>query len=215
MTCPSEVFTDKGKFSATSVSHYPPRGDLVPGRQDSADAAMFAKLDVFDAVSRATPPGNEPYNVSGTCRQASADGDYMLHVEASKEGDFNDDYTESRYPSTECLWHEYGVQYRGQPSVIYDVPFTIAPTSTVATTLDYAGYSDLDGILHTPDATISTTTPSSGASRLRVVVMPASCTTSRVTTHPSGDSVAPGSITTPLVEDVTAASATLFVRGPW
>ena len=136
-TCASSIFTDKGKFSPTLVSHYPPRADVsLRPDIDSADVSQYAALNVFDAVSRATPPGDQPYEVSYMLPTTLADGDYTLRIEVSKERDFNASYDENRYPTTQCELEEYGVLYRGQPSVVYDVPFTVAQSDTVTSTLD-------------------------------------------------------------------------------
>ena len=61
-------------------------------------------------------------------------GDYVMFVEVSREFDFNSEYSEARYPSPVGIpWSEYGLPYRGQPSVVYRIPFTIqADGATVA-----------------------------------------------------------------------------------
>ena len=68
---------------------------------------------------------------------------------------------------------EYGQPYRGQPSVVYSVPFTLGAAESDASSTSYAGYGDptgATGVLNAPDATITTDTPGSGASRLQVNV---------------------------------------------
>jgi MYXO-CTERM domain-containing protein len=213
-TCASAIFTDKGKFSTTQFSHYPPRADVIPGMHDSADARQFASLDVFDAVSRATPAADQPYEVMWVMPGDLPAGDYVLRVEASKEKDFNTTFTPNKYPSTECVWHEYGEPYRGQPSVVHDVPFTVGSTDTSASTDTYAGYSDLGGNVHAPDSTITADTPGSGASRLRVVSENGELYRVRVMTHPSGDADAPGAPSNPRILNVEATSASLTFVAP-
>ena len=52
----SGPYTDKGHFSSSKQSFYPPRADLVRNvNSDSTDVTQFAGLDPFDAISQATP----------------------------------------------------------------------------------------------------------------------------------------------------------------
>jgi MYXO-CTERM domain-containing protein len=209
-TCASPIYTDKGAFSQTLTSRYPPRGDVIRNvSTDSPSVAEFAELNPFDTVSQATPPGDAPFRFTWQVSPELAPGNYVLRIEVSKEFDFNTTYTESTYPTTQCAFTSYGMPYRGQPSVVYAVPFTLGTIATTST-LDYAGYSDLDGTLHAPDATITTDTPGSGASRLRVAVAPDSSTYRvRATTRIEDDAIAPfavGAITT-TVEPTSAKLA--------
>ena len=99
-----------------------------------------------------------------------AAGDYVLWVEAAQEFDANSTYSTTAYPSpSDVPFSDYGEAYRGQPSIVYSVPFTIGTSSTSSITTAYAGYGDpdgADGTVRPPDATITTDTPGSGASRL-------------------------------------------------
>jgi len=214
-TCASEIFSDKGMFSTELISHYPPRGDVV--RQagvDSPDVATFADMNPFDTISRATPPGDQPYLLSWIPAATVGPGTYVLRVEVAKELDFNASYYESRYPTSQCVWLAYGKPYRGQPSVIYEVPFTLGTTATTAT-LDYVGYSDIAGTVHPPDATITTDTPGSGASRLRVAIAQDSSTYRvRVTTRIEQDTTPPDGAGTPEVTNVEPGSAELSFTEP-
>ncbi|HUJ57085.1 MAG TPA: hypothetical protein VLX92_01270, partial [Kofleriaceae bacterium] len=172
-TCatPGNTFTDKGIFSA-QTSLYPPRTDLVTQKYDSPSVAQYAAMNPFQAISRATPPG-------GTCAQVNwpipidlPNGNYVMWVEASKTFDFNATYNAMVYPSPMVPYGSYGLPYRGQPSIVYSVPFTISDTQATFSTQSYAGYGDVDGstgTLHAPDATITTDTPGSGASRLQLI----------------------------------------------
>jgi uncharacterized protein (TIGR03382 family) len=213
-TCASEVFTDKGTFSQTTTSHYPPRGDITRTSTDSASVEQFAEMNPFDAISQATPPGDQPYRFTWQVPPELAAGNYVLRVEVSKEFDFNATYTSSTYPTTQCVFTDYGLPYRGQPSVVFEVPFTLGAVGTTSS-LDYAGYGALDGTLHAPDATITTDTPGSGASRLRVAVAPdSSMYRVRATTRIEDDSIAPGAVGTPKLVDVDATTAKLTFIAP-
>src|SRR3569623_1031527 len=152
---------------------YPPRTDVIQTNGDSASVAMFKAMNPFDAISQPTPLAGESSHAPWPVPATLPDGNYVLYVEASKESDFNNAYNASNYPSPPGIfWSEYGVPYRGQPSVIYEVPFTISGSLATATAVDYAGYGDpngADGNVRPPDATINTSTPGSGAARLELV----------------------------------------------
>lgn len=177
MTCASPSYTDKGMLSETEVSLYPPRSDLTfDPSTDHASAQMFAALNPFDVISRPTPTGGEPFQVSWQIPHDLPVGDYVAWVEVNKEFDQNEYYA---YTEPEGIsWSDFGAAYRGQPSVVYRVPVTItADTEMVASTAEYVGYGDPDGIdgdLRPPDppmmSTITTGVPGSGASRLLLTV---------------------------------------------
>ena len=179
MTCATSAFTDKGKFSTTRTSEYPPRIDLVRTSPDSPSIDMYKLLNTFDAVSQATPPPGTQAHVVWPTPQDFAPGDYVMWVEVSEAFDYNASYDDSSYPSPPgtgskaIFYYQYGLPYRGQPSVVYRVPFTVSDTTaTTAFTAVYAGYGDpegKDGNLRPPDATISTGTPGSGEGRLQLV----------------------------------------------
>lgn len=168
-TCATKAYTDKGKLSSSQTSPYPPRTDVVfTAGIDDDDVRVFASMNPFDVVSRATPIGGETFRVDWQIPEGLPTGEYVVWVEASKEFDQNEHHD---YPEPEGIpWADYGAPYRGQPSVVYRVPFLLMPgTETVALTADYAGYGDpdgLDGELRAPDESITTGVPGSGASRL-------------------------------------------------
>jgi hypothetical protein len=94
------------------------------------------------------------------------------------------------------------------------VPITIAETPTRATTDTYAGYGDPTGDtgdLRPPDATITTNTPGSGASRFELVSDSATSEMYRlrVRVTPELDAVAPAELAGMEATDVTSSSATL------
>jgi hypothetical protein len=176
-SCPTRVVgTDKGRFSTfAETTGYPPRADQGGTAQgDSPSVAMYKAMNPFDAVSQPTPPAGTLNHAPWLVPTTLPAGNYILYVETSKERDFNDTYNMTSYPSPIGLfWSDYGQPFRGQPSVIYRVPFTISDTDTTnASATDYAGYGDpdgADGMIRSPDATITTDTPASGGSRLELV----------------------------------------------
>ncbi len=214
-TAASPVYTDKGTLSDTLVSLYPPRGDIARASTDSASTEIYREMNPFDAISQATPAGDQPYRFSWAVPPALPNGAYVLRVEVSKEFDFNATYTSSTFPTTQTSWLAYGAPYRGQPSVLYEVPFTVASTPTSARTLDYVGYGDLDGTVHAPDATITTDTPASGASRLRVALdSGGEMYRVRVSTVPEVDSVAPAAPTATTVTGAESTTAVIVFAAP-
>jgi len=172
-TCATTAYSDKGRFSTTSFTGYPPRTDLVRSAGDSPSVDMYKAMNPFDAVSQPTPAGGELAHAPWPVPQDLPLGDYLLFVEAAQEFDFNASYDPTAFPPpTGIYWSEYGKPYRGQPSIVYRVPFSIATTDTTSTTLDYAGYGDptgADGMLRPPDTSITADTPGTGASRLELV----------------------------------------------
>jgi hypothetical protein len=172
-TCATQVFTDKGKFSTTMKSKYPPRSDVTRNPSiDSADVESYAMKNPFDTISRATPKGGMPTEIRWAFPKDMPQGDYMLFVETSKAFDFNATYNETTYPPPMVGYSSCGKPYRGQPSVVYRVPFTVGTSPTEAIATDYVGYGDPDGAtgtLRPPDATITTDTPGSGALRFQLV----------------------------------------------
>ncbi len=191
-TCATTAYTDKGKFAASERSLYPPRSDVSITERDSGDAAMMAMSNPFDAVSKPTPlPGQEHKTIWGI-PASLANGNYVAFVEVSKEFDQNASYS---FPSPVGIsWSEYGVAYRGQPSVVYQVPFSIGD-DTPALSLEYAGYGDPDGVdgdIRPPDSTITTGVAGSGASRLLLSTSGNDMYRVRVQAQSSEDAVAPG-----------------------
>ncbi|MDQ3367567.1 MAG: fibronectin type III domain-containing protein [Myxococcota bacterium] len=217
-SCASAVFTDKGELTSTQKSKYPPRNDLVRATPDHPSVELYAMLNPFDAVSHATPPSGQPAAVSFLAPDFIAPGDYVMFVEVSREFDHNTTYSIAARPSPDGIpWGDYGEPYRGQPSVVYRVPFTIDNTRRVSTTLDYVGYSDpdgLDGMLRAPDATISTGVAGSGAERLAVVSNDGDTYRVRVTTLIEFDYVKPAAPLAGGVNTLTSTSAVVEFQAP-
>ena len=230
-TCASSIYTDKGVFG-TGNSGYPPRSDVlrVVGT-DSPSVEMYKTMNPFDAVSQATPRLGSAAQISWPIPPDLAMGDYVLFLEVALEQDFNDTYTATRYPSPkEIPYSSFGLPYRGQPSVIYKVAFTISDTETIATTDAYVGYGDPgidsgpdgktppyyvpDGRLRPPDATITTGTPNSGASRILMTSKDGQVFRLRVDARPEPDYVAPGSPGNMVVTEATSRDAALSFVAP-
>ncbi|HEY3802598.1 MAG TPA: fibronectin type III domain-containing protein [Kofleriaceae bacterium] len=173
MTCATQAFTDKGIFSTGSTTGYPPRIDVTPSAPDSMSVAMYSTLNPYDAVSQPTPLGGTLMQTPWPVPDSYAAGSYTMYVEVSLEQDFNDTYNATSFPSPPNIaYGEYGVPYRGQPSIVYAVPFTIGDSASTASTMQYVGYGDptgSDGEIRPPDSTITTGTPGTGASRLQLV----------------------------------------------
>ena len=171
-TCASTVYTDKGVLGA-GTSLYPPRQDVIRTQPDHASVDLYTTMNPFDAVSQATPPSGAPAMFSWAVPEELPRGDYVLWVEVAMEFDHNATYSTTAYPPPAGIpWGQYGEPYRGQPSVLYRVPFAIMDGRTVASTPTYAGYGDpdgLDGDVRPPDATI-TTADGTGAGRLALRV---------------------------------------------
>lgn len=215
-TCASTVYTDKGMFSATDTSMYPPRADLtyIEGT-DSPDVLMFEELNPFDAISRPTPPGELPFRISWPLTDLLPHGNYVLWVEVSKEFEQNMFYD---YPEPVGIpWSEYGIAYRGQPSVVYQVPFTLGASEDVAMSSEYAGYGDpdgLDGRVREPDDTITTGIDGQGASRLLLTVDGTDMYRVRVASQPAVDETMPGAASELQAVDVTSSSITASFVAP-
>jgi hypothetical protein len=226
-SCASAAFTDKGKFAngaaetddGATTSLYPPRSDVErrPGT-DSSAVEQFRANNPFDSVSQATPFGGLSATAVWSAPESVDYGDYVLFVETSKTYDFNSTYNETTFPPpTDIPWKEYGKAWRGQPSIVYSVPISIASTPTRGTTMDYVGYGDPDGksgTLHPPDATITTGTPGSGASRFQIVSDGAEMYRVRVRATPEFDSTPPAEVGSIEIIDVSSSAGTLQFLAP-
>jgi len=218
-SCASAAFTDKGVFSPTETSKYPPRSDVVRNAGiDSTSVDQYRAINVFDSVSQATPAGGVAATVTWAVPTSVDYGDYVLSVETAKTYDYNATYNEMTYPApTGIPWSNYGKPWRGQPSIVYRVPFAIAQNDTRAITAAYAGYGDPDGevsTLNPPDSTITTDTPGSGASRLQLVAEGAEMYRVRVRTKSEVDTVVPGVIGAPNTIAIGPTTATIGFVAP-
>jgi hypothetical protein len=174
VTCASVSYSDKGTFAATGTSLYPPRADITRNASvDSASVDTYRGLNPFDAITQATPPAGVAAQLHWAAPASVPIGDYVLLVEVARSYDMNATYNETTFPSPVGIpYAEYGMPYRGQPSVVYATPFRIDTTANRTMSSTYVGYGDpsgADGMLRPPDATITTDTPGAGASRLQLV----------------------------------------------
>ena len=218
MSCASQAYTDKGKMDASSTVRYPPRNDVVRGAPDDPIVDMFATLNPFDAVSKATPDVGRPAVFNWPVPESMPPGDYVMFVEVSREFDMNETYNATTYPEpTGIPWDDYGEAYRGQPSVVYKVPFSVRDTMSVASASDYIGYGDpdgLDGNVRVPDPTITTNTPGSGAARLALISDGGSSYRVRVTSRPQFDFEPPAAPRDPVVISATGNTARIAFTAP-
>ena len=204
--------------TCTSLVRYPPRADLArkPG-VDSASVDMYKTLNPFDAVTHATPPGGQLTEITWPIPTDLPTGDYVMFVEVSQSFDFNATYNQASFPSPSGIpWSEYGEAYRGQPSVVYSVPFTISTTETVTSAPAYVGYGDpngVTGVLHAPDSTITTDTPGTGASRLEILPGTTGDRV-KVDTRPEMDSIPPGNIANPTTTTIASDHAVIDFTAP-
>jgi len=179
-----------------STSLYPPRRDgsgcgPTPGCIDHPDAVTYVDhvrtvMPDIDAVTMATPPAEQEQALLFTVPPEWTDEDYVAWVEVNVEGDQNAAYDMVKYDTPRLpagAWDSwaigYGYPYRGQPSVVYRVPFSLASPGSYSTAVP-AGYGSVDGFgpsggeLHPMDDTITDAptvpaTAGSGADRLRLI----------------------------------------------
>ena len=217
-TCATSAFSDKGKFSMTATTGYPPRTDVVQATNDSPAVATYKAINPFDSISQPTPVGGTAAHAPWPVPSDLPLGDYVLYVEVSKESDFNATYNSTSYPSpTGIFWAEYGKPYRGQPSVLYRVPFTIGTDATTAMTSQFYGYGDpdgKDGTVRPPDATITTDTPASGSSRLELTADGSDMYRVKVEVSPNVPSQVPGAPQQLLSTTETSASISMSFVAP-
>ncbi len=218
-TCSSPIYTDKGVFHPSKHSGYPPRADIIAAAgTDSPSVQMYRTMNQFDAVSQATPRLGVATQISWPIPPDLPMGDYVLVMEVSLEQDTNASYNAEQFPSPAGIaYGDYGVAYRGQPSVVYRVPFVVADTETVAMTDAYFGYGDptgLDGKIRPRDTSITTNVPNSGASRLLMTSKDGKTFRVRVDARPERDDISPGAPGDMVVTDAQSRTATLTFLAP-
>lgn len=213
-TCATQSYTDKGKLS-TKASLYPPRADLTRRSGDTTDVLAFAEQNPFDAISQATPAVGAPAAFTWSIPPALPSGDYVLFVETSREFDHNATYSTAAYPApTGIPFGDWGEPYRGQPSIVYRVPFAIGPAATTSTTASYAGYGapdGADGALRPPDATITSNVVGSGAQRLALT---SGGYRVRITARPEPDFAPPAVPGALALAGVSSRSASITFTAP-
>jgi len=192
--------TRLGEMAPLSLySLYPPRRDAEfcsgPRCFDHPDMNNYRSdaLDVMpelDAVTTATLSEDLPRRQLFTLPSEWPQGDYVLWLEINVEGDYNEFYNDQTFatPTTPVPTGEdalpewdswaitFGYPYRGQPSVVYRVPFRVdAQGVTRSSTATAAGAGSWDwrsptfGELAALDTITNdpTNAPGSGADRLR------------------------------------------------
>jgi len=196
--------------------------------EDDPDAATYATaaraaMPEIDAVTMATPPVGLEQTVMFSVPGSWSDGDYVAYLEINTEGDYNATYDASSYPTPCAPWDScqrpddwdywavnYGYPYRGQPSVVFAVPFTLGQAATFSTTAPI-GFGSIDGTDASPgkmrkmDTTISDDpqgAPGSGADRLEMDATQTSRLQVEVRPSPSGGlPAAPADVTAAPVAD--------------
>ncbi len=175
--------------SMDTTSIYPPRRDVVPCEGpacgDHDDVGAFAEdarriMPEIDAVTMATLMGELPTTIVFDVPPDWENGAYVVYAEVHVEGDWNDAHNGEVYPTPtgpSGMWDywavQYGYPYRGQPSVVYRVPFTLGPAGGTWAASQPSGYGALhgeDGAIRPLDGTIiddPAGAPGSGADRLR------------------------------------------------
>jgi len=176
-------------------SLYPPRRDVMPCSDclDHPDAAALADhaievMPELDAVTMATPSGDVAQSIVQPIPAEWPAGAYRACVEINTEGDYNQAFNESSFPTPlnpagELLWDGYaedwGYPYRGQPSVVYCADFRVGEEAeqsvSVAEALGTAGTWDMASpsfgeVLPMTDMTDDpVAAPGSGADRLQLM----------------------------------------------
>jgi hypothetical protein len=198
---PFEMGGTDGMRPLSLTSLYPPRRDVTPCPSDpdprcragtvrscndypdvgSYDAEARTAMPDIDAVTMATPPPDAETRLMYSIPNTWPAGDYVAWIEVNTEGDYNATFNDVTYPTPRgTAWDGWamdtGYPYRGQPSVVYSVPFALSGASSTKSSSVPAGYGSVDGNmpdigeLHMMDGTISNDpagAPGSGADRLR------------------------------------------------
>jgi hypothetical protein len=175
MSCPSPTsfHSDKGMFLEGETSVYPPRNDIleIDPERDHPDVESFTDLNDLDAVTGATPSGVAPtFEAVSLAREDVGDGPLVAWIEVSLEHDENSNWEFDRendhYVDTKLAG--YGVEWLGQPSVVYRVEFLPGEAGYTVTD-SFFGYGSFEGgtgDISPPDGTISLA-GGSGADRLQ------------------------------------------------
>jgi hypothetical protein len=143
-------------------SLYPPRMDVMrctdpQACYDSSDVDHYgsdtrAVMPEIDTVTLATPPGDAPQSVLFSVPNSWAAGNYVAYIEVNLEGDYNDRWNATSYPTPmtptsdwDLFAEMYGYAYRGQPSLVWKLPFSLGANAADSfSTLDPAGRSSWD-----------------------------------------------------------------------
>lgn len=210
-------------------SLYPPRRDVVGlGQFDHEDVARFIDeaervMPDLDAVTMATPAGNQPVALQYLVPSAWEDGEYTAWIEVNVEGDYNSVFNDTSYPTPLSdawdFWAEtYGYPYRGQPSILYSIPFTLGDTIAIHSTDAPVGYGTLhgeNGSMISMDGSITDDpegAPGSGADRLRKNVEGVRASLSVIATNICSSANPPPQCSEPCVDSTECDVG--FICGP-
>jgi hypothetical protein len=198
---PATVASQSIKRPLDLFSLYPPRrdftacdlaGGLPPcsngssSCKDHPDAGLLAAkaraaMPDIDAVTTATPPGDVEQALMFSIPDSWAPGPYVAWMEINTEGDYNGTFNEQTFPTPQSTdWDSwamgYGYPFRGQPSVVFRVPFTVGASDRYWASQP-EGFGSVDGTdpnageMHAMDGTITddpVVAAGSGADRLRL-----------------------------------------------
>jgi len=181
-----EMGVDSAMRVMDTTSLYPARRDLEDfGADDHPDVRDFVDetreaMPLIDAVTMATPAGERRARYQFSLPAEWEDGEYVMYIEVNVEGDHYGSWSKEMYPTpTGEMWdvwaESYGYPYRGQPTVLYAIPFQLDAFGGVYTTTDPEGYGELhgmDGDVRPLDDTIANDPegmPGSGADRLMMM----------------------------------------------
>jgi hypothetical protein len=178
-------------LGATSL--YPPRRDIqsctAMGCVDTADTLAYDAqtrlvMPDIDTVTMATAPGAVAQSVLFTIPPDWQVGDYVALIEVNVEGDYDQAFNDVNYPTPttpDGLWDSWAIEsgypYRGQPSVLYQVPFSLGVSASYKSSTP-SGYGDVDGfgpnggVVHQMDGQIvddPTMAAGQGADRLMLL----------------------------------------------
>ena len=125
----------------------------------------------IDTITMATPPADLEHTILFSVPVEWVDGDYVAWLEVNVEGDYNSTFNPQTLPTPiapTANWDSWaigsGYPYRGQPSVVYKVPFTLGASGS-ATTATASFYGDVNGFGSGADDTASHRWPDHRRSR--------------------------------------------------
>lgn len=161
---PQQIAGRGSRYLLDLESLYPPRRDVVrcaaDGCVDHPDVAAFLSdaervMPELDAVTMATPRGEEPLAIMYSVPEDWENGLYQVLIEVNAEGDWNEDWGPDTYPTPSndpamgTLWdywaENFGYPFRGQPSVLYRVEIEVTDGIATASAAMPVGYGSLSG----------------------------------------------------------------------
>jgi hypothetical protein len=178
-------------------SYYPPRMDLATRCDDmsscfdTADVMQYAAdareiMPEIDAIAMASPPGDAAQTVLFSVPGSWEDGDYVAYIEVNLEGDYNTHWNATSYPTPmtpdgdwDYYSQNYGYAYRGQPSLVWKLPFTLGAAAATSFTTDTpvgrsswdywsANYGELETVSFDPSDPQGMTDATSGGGTARL-----------------------------------------------